>query len=117
MTIILYPVELLVSIIVFESNSDISLTAKWDNNSVKIKNKKAYAIIMFNQPVTNLRATVEDIVGSASATDDNKVWKIEFANINAGEYEVAIVANGKFVQVDKLIINSAIGNNGGDFDL
>lgn len=111
------PEELLVPIIVFEGINDISLTAKWEKNPVKIKNKKANTIIRFNQPVTDLRATVEDIVGSASATDDNKVWKIEFANINAGEHEVAIVANGKFVQADKLIINSAIGNNGGDFDL
>lgn len=111
------PEELLVPIIVFEGINDISLTAKWEKNPVKVKNKKANTIISFNQPVTDLRATVEDIVGSASATDDNKVWKIEFANINAGEHEVVIVANGKFVQADKLIINSAIGNNGGDFDL
>ncbi len=111
------PEELLVPIIVFESNSDKSLTAEWEKNPVKIKNKKVDAIIKFNLPVTDLEATIGDIVGSTSKTGDNKTWKLEFTKLKEGEYEIAIVANGKFVQVDKLNIYSAIGNSGGDFDL
>ena len=41
----------------------------------------------------------------------------DFENIKHGKYTVSIIANGKSVQADELIINSAIGNNDGDFDL
>lgn len=111
------PEELLVPIIVFDSNSVISLTAEWEKNPVKIRNKKASAVIKFNQPVANLQINIGNISASVTPTDDNKVWKIVFANVKEGKYEVAIVANGKSVQVDELTINSAIGNNCGDFDL
>lgn len=111
------PEELLVPIIVFESNSIKSLTAEWEKNPVKIQNKKVIAVIKFNQPIVDLQVNIGNIFASVTATDDNKVWKLEFANFKAGKYEVAIVANGKSVQVAELTITSAIGNNCGDFDL
>lgn len=111
------PEELLVPIIVFESNSVISITAEWEKNPVKIQNKKVNAAIKFNQPVVDLKANIGNRFASVTATDDNKVWKLEFAGVQSGKHEVAIVANGKSVQVDLLTIKPAIGNNCGDFDL
>lgn len=111
------PEELLVPIIVFDSNSVISLTAELENNPVKIQNKIAKTVIRFNLPISSLQVNIGNIFASVTPTDDNKIWKVEFANVKAGKYEVTIVANGKSVKVDELTLNSAIGNNGGDFDL
>lgn len=111
------PEELLVPIIVFDSNSIIPLQAEWEKNPVKIQKKKANAVIKFNQSIASLQINIGSIPANVTATDDNKVWKIVFENIKHGKYTVSIIANGKSVQADELIINSAIGNNDGDFDL
>ena len=111
------PEELLVPIIVFDSNSIIPLQAEWEKNPVKIQNKKANAVIKFNQSIASLQINIGSIPANVTATDDKKVWKIVFENIKHGKYTVSIIANGKSVQADELIINSAIGNNDGDFDL
>lgn len=111
------PEEMLVPIIVFDSNSLISLTAEWEKNPVRIQNKIAKSVIKFNLPIVNLQVNIGNIFASVTPTDDNKVWKVEFANVKAGNYEVTIVANGKSVKIDEIILNSAIGNNCGDFDL
>ena len=111
------PEELLVPIIVFDSYSVISLTAKWEKNPVRIQHKIAKSVIKFNLPIASLQVNIGNIFASVTSTNDNKVWKVEFANIKAGKYEVTIVADGKSVKVDELTLNSAIGNNCGDFDL
>jgi len=108
---------MLVPIIVFDSNSIIPLQAEWEKNPVKIQNKKANAVIKFNQSIASLQINIGSIPANVTATDDKKVWKIVFENIKHGKYTVSIIANGKSVQADELIINSAIGNNDGDFDL
>lgn len=109
------PEEMLVPIIVFESNKKISLTAEWENSTVKIARKKVKAIIKFNQPVDSLRAKIGSISAITTMIHDNKIWTLEFEGIKAGNYDVLIIANGKAVSMDCLSVKSALGN--GDDDI
>ncbi len=74
------PEELLVPIIVFDSNSIIPLQAEWEKNPVKIQNKKANAVIKFNQSIASLQINIGSIPANVTATDDKKVWKIRSRN-------------------------------------
>ncbi len=111
------PEEMLVPVIVFDSNETLPLAAKWQQNKVKIFALKAKAVIAFNQPVHQLEAKINDNAASCQSSSDWKQWTITFSKIKAGTYTVNIAADGKLISLAPLEIASAIGNLDGDFDL
>ena len=111
------PEEMLVPVIVFDSNETLPLTAKWHQSKVKISALKAKAIIAFNQPVHQLEAKINDNTATCQHSSDWKQWTIVFSKIKAGTYTVNAAADGKLISLEPLEITSAIGNSDGDFDL
>lgn len=109
------PEEILVPIIVVDSTNKVSITAEWENNTVKISRKKVRAIVKFSQPVDALQARIGNISAITTMLHDNKIWSLEFAGIKPGNYNVLIIANGKAVSIEYLTVKSALGN--GDDDI
>ena len=111
------PEEMLVPVIVFDSNEMLPLTAKWQQSKVKIAALKAKAVITFNLPVHQLEAKINDNAATCQSNSDWKQWSIIFSKIKAGTYTINVAADGKLISLEPLEITSAIGNSGGDFDL
>ena len=109
------PEEMLVPLVVIDSNKEISLTASWQPNSVKIMAKKAKAMLKFNCPVDSLQVKIGAVDGVCSPAQDKKNWSVVFSGVAANKYDAMIVANGVIVQADQLTIVPALG--GGDGDL
>lgn len=109
------PEEMLVPVVVINRKEPLSLTAKWEKNSVKILRQKIKLRIIFSQVVQTLQVTIDSKEGVAIPTDNKKIWDLEFDMFKAGEYNVVLVANGKIVNAEKIIVQSALG--GGDGDL
>ena len=72
------PEEMLVPVIVLDSNRDIPLNGKWDKDTVKISMKKVRLHIDFNKPVHQLQVRIAGIDGETTATTDAKSWNITF---------------------------------------
>lgn len=108
------PEEMLVSVVVVERKSPLPLTAKWDKNPVKIFMRKAKTAIRFSQPVYSIQARINDIEADIHVTPDKKLWKMDFPVIKGGIYPVTLVADGRIVSIAPLVVESAMGNAGGD---
>lgn len=108
------PEEMLVPVVVFDSNREIPLTADWKTNPVKISAKKARAKIEFSRPVNHLQARIDATEGTCSASADHKTWDIVFSGISPGTHEVILVADGILVQAEPLEILPALGVGEGD---
>lgn len=111
------PEEMLVPVVVFDSNEVLPLTAKWKLSKVKISSLKAKAVLSFNQPVHQLEAKIKDNTATCHNSSDCKEWTLTFNKIKAGTYNVSVAADGKLITLDPLEIMSAIQNSDGDFDL
>ena len=108
------PEEMLVPILVLDSNKKIPLTADWEKETVKISRKKARFGIRFNKPVSSLQAKIAGIDGVANPTDDAKRWMIEFPGIKVGTYPSLVVANNTIVSLPDVTIKPALGGGEGD---
>ena len=108
------PEEMLVPVIVMERKSPLPLTAKWDKNPVKIFMRKAKTAIRFNQPVQSLQAKISDKEADIRGTTDKKLWNVDFPVTRGGTYPVTMVADGRIVSIEPLVVESAMGNAGGD---
>lgn len=108
------PEEVLVPVVVFDSNNVLPLLAEWLDNPVKIFMKKAKCRIRFNQPVNNLQVKLGTNDALTSLSTDKKEWLVEFLDIKSGMHHVSVVADGRFVSIDDLVIKSALSNDGGD---
>ena len=108
------PEEMLVPLIVFDSNQEIPLKAEWQSSMVKIMAKKAKATLKFNRPVNSLNVRIGAVLGTSSQTADSRVWTVEFRGVEPKTHNVTVAANGALVQVEMLTIKPALGGGEGD---
>ena len=108
------PEEMLVPVIVLESNKEVQLTASWEKEKVKIAMKKVRLTLNFSKPVNQLSVDVADIVGTVSKNGDGSVWNVVLQGIKPGSYKVRIVADGYILEVPEIIILPALSGGGGD---
>lgn len=108
------PEEILVPILVLDSNKKIPLTAKWEKATVKILKKKARFGIRFSQPVHSLQVRIAGIDGVVNPAEDAKQWRVEFPRIKPGTYSPQVVANATIVSLPDVTIKPALGGGEGD---
>ena len=106
------PEEMIVPVIVFDSNFELPLTAKWKKTKVQLKKKQIKVELGFSRAVTNLLVKIGS-VSADCATDDGITWQILALGIAPDTYTVNVVADGQIVDVDQLIVKPALG--GDDF--
>lgn len=108
------PEEMLVPILVLDSNKKIPLTAEWEKATVKISRKRARFVIRFSQPVSTLQVRIAGIDGAVKPTEDAKQWTAEFLRIKPGTYSPQVYANNTIVSLPDVTIKPALGGGEGD---
>lgn len=111
------PEELLVPVIVLDSNRDIPLLGEWEKDTVKISMKKVKLQINFNKPVNQLQVRIAGIDGETVCASDKKIWNIMFRGIGKGTYSVQVYANNKIVTMPDITIKPALGGGEGDLPI
>jgi hypothetical protein len=106
------PEEMLVPVIVIDSNKEIPLTADWDKNTVKISMKRAKLLLTFNKPVKQLQIKAAGIDGITSPTDTEYVWNVILPGIKPGSYLVQVNANNRVVSMPDITILPALSVDG-----
>ena len=106
------PEEMLVPIIVIDSNFEMPLSATWEKNGVKIMMKKARLSLTFNKPVQKLQVKVAGIDAEVSTSDGGKRWSVVVPGIKQGTYTAHVLANNILVDMSDVTILSAIGGDG-----
>ena len=106
------PEEILVPIIVIDSNREIALSAQWEKTTVKIAMRKAKLNIMFNKPVSQLQVEIAGIDGVVTTSDSGMQWNVVLSGIKPGTYTPHIIANNRIVLAEDITIKSAIGGDG-----
>lgn len=106
------PEEMLVPIIVIDSNFEMPLSATWEKNGVKIMTKKARLSLTFNKPVQKLQVKVAGIDAEVSTSDGGKRWSVVVPGIKQGTYTANVRANNILVDMPDVTILSAIGGDG-----
>lgn len=106
------PEEMLVPIIVIDSNIDTPITGTWEKNSVKIFMKKARLTIMFNKSVQKLQVKVAGIDAEVSVADVNKRWNVVIPGIKPGTYTAHVLADNILVEMTTITVLSALGGEG-----
>ncbi|MCD7774057.1 MAG: BREX-4 system phosphatase PglZ [Clostridiales bacterium] len=109
------PEEMLVPVIVIESNKEVQLTTSWDNQTVKISMRKAKLTVSFNRQVESLNMKMAGTQAAVSKIDEGKTWAVVFPGVKAGTYSVEANADGKIVSLPEITLLPALG--GGDGDL
>ena len=108
------PEEMLVPILVLDSNKKIPLTANWEKPTVKISRKKVQLCVRFSKPVSSLQVRLAGIDGVVNHTEDNTRWVAEFSGITPGTYSPQMFANNMIVSVSDVTIKPALGGGEGD---
>ena len=106
------PEEILVPIIVIDSNFETPLSATWEKNGVKIMMKKARLSLAFNKPVQKLQVKIAGIDADVSPVDGGKRWSVVVPGIKQGTYTAHVLANNHLVDVPEITILSALGGDG-----
>ena len=106
------PEEMLVPVIVIDSNFEMPLSATWEKNGVKIMMKKARLSLTFNKPVQKLQVKVAGIDAEVSTSDGGKRWSVVVPGIKQGTYTAHVLANNILVDMPDVTILSAIGGDG-----
>lgn len=106
------PEELLVPIIVVDSNSEMPLSAEWEKHKVKIEKKKAQLSLVFNKPVQKLQVKLAGIDASVSSSNDEKRWSAVVPGIKQGTYTAHVLANNILVDMPNITILPAISGDG-----
>lgn len=102
------PEEMIVPVVVFDSNRELPLTAKWEKSKVRLKKKQLNAVLNFSRAVVDLQVTIGNHV-AACETDDEVMWTITVKGIAPDTYNARIVADGQIVAgIDPLIVTSAL---------
>ena len=102
------PEEMIVPVVVFDSNRELPLTAKWEKSKVRLKKKQLNAVLNFSRAVVDLQVTMGNHV-AACETDDEVMWTITVKGIAPDTYNARIVADGQIVAgIDPLIVTSAL---------
>jgi len=109
------PEEMLVPVIVIDSNAEIPLIGTWEKSSFKIMMKKARLSLTFNKTIHNLQLKVAGIDAEVTTSDGGKHWSAVVPGIKQGTYTAHVLANNILVDMPEITILSALG--GGDGDL
>lgn len=108
------PEEMIVPVVVFESNQPLPLTVHWKDNKseVRLKKRKAKAKLEFSRAIKELKVDIGHIEAICSS-EDGKIWNIEFENIEPKEHDPVIMADGQYITIDSpLKVISALGGGG-----
>ncbi len=111
------PEEMIVPVVVFDSKVSLPLSVKWsdDKSETRLKRKIAKVSLEFSKEIKTLEVRAGAVNAETNDTGDGKTWTISFEQIVPGDYNLAIVADGKLVKIDRpLTVISALGG-GGDF--
>lgn len=111
------PEEMLVPIIVLDSNHEIPLTGEWEKTTVKISKRRATFTITFNKAVQQLQVKIGGINGEVSAANGGKQWNVVFSGIKADTYTPQVYANGTILTLPDVTIKPALGGGDGDFPI
>lgn len=106
------PEEMLVPIIVIDSNIDTPLSGIWEKSSVKISMKKARLSLSFNKPVQMLQVKVAGIDADVASFDGGSRWSVIIPGIKHGTYTAHVLANNTIVEMPEITILSALGGDG-----
>lgn len=106
------PEEMLVPIVVIDSNIETPLSGEWEKSSVKILMKKARLSLSFNKPVQKLRVKIAGIEADVESFDAGKRWSITVPGIKPGTYTAHILANNIMVDTPEITILSALSGDG-----
>ena len=109
------PEEVIVPVVVVDSQINFPLTVKWadDKSETKIKRKVAKAALEFNKEIKMLEVKAGTVDAVVSNTGDGKTWTVSFEKILPGDYTLVVVADGKLVSIDKpLTVLPALGGEG-----
>ncbi len=108
------PEEMIVPVVVVDSNTPLPLSVQWadQRSEVKLKKQKATAKLTFDREVKTLQVKVGTIDG-ACASENGKVWSVTFTGITPGTYTPVIVADGQILSITPLTVLSAL-QGGGD---
>lgn len=106
------PEEVLVPIIVVDSNRQIALSAQWEKSTVKIVMKRAKLNIMFNKSVSQLQVKVAGIDGIVTSSDGGMKWTVVLPGIKPDTYTPHILANNMIVLAEDITIKPALGGDG-----
>ena len=106
------PEEMLVPIIVIDSNIDTPLSGIWEKSTVKISMKKARLSLSFNKPVQMLQVKVAGIDADVASFDGGSRWSVIIPGIKHGTYTAHVLANNTIVEMSEITILSALGGDG-----
>lgn len=106
------PEEMLVPVIVIDSNKKTPLTAEWGKNTVKIAMKRAKLLLCFNKPIHQLQVRAAGIDADTSPADDNSKWNVVLSGLNQGSYLVQVHADNRILSVPDITILPALGGDG-----
>lgn len=108
------PEEMIVPVVVFESNYPLPLTVQWKDNKseARLKKRKAKAKLQFSRAIKELKVAIGHIEALCSS-EDGKIWNIEFENIEIGEHTPVIIADDQYITIDSpLKVISALSGGG-----
>lgn len=108
------PEEMLVPIIVLDSNREIPLSGTWEEATVKISMKKARFYINFNKPVTQLTVRINGINAVTACTVDTTRWIAVFSDIKQGTYTAQVYADNTVLDLPDVTVKPALGGGEGD---
>lgn len=108
------PEEMLVPVIVLDSNKETPLTAFWEKEKVKIAMKKVKLKLNFSKAVNSLVVEMAGISGLTVGNQDGLTWTVTLAGIKQGIYHVTVVADGQVVSMPDITVQAALSNDDGD---
>lgn len=108
------PEEMLVPVIVIESNKEGPIVASWEKQTIKISMKKAKLSIIFNRQIARLSVKMAGTPATVSKIDSGLNWAIVFSGVKAGTYPVEVTADGRIVSLPDITLLSALGGGEGD---
>lgn len=109
------PEEVLVPVLVVDSNRELPLIAEWLKPSSKVRQKKVSFDLVFNRAISELVVKINGIIGSAIKKDENDlVWRIEFINLKPGKYLAEVLADQHIITMPEVEVISALGGGMGD---
>ncbi len=112
------PEEMLVPVIAIKSNKELVLEGKWmfDNNTVKVSNKRIKCQIQFSKPVSSVHAQIGPIIADECQPSSlpSKDWTLVFSGMQifrSEKIEITVVADGKMINMEKVTVIPALGGN------
>lgn len=108
------PEEMLVPVLVLDSNKKIHLTAYWKKETVKIAMKKVKLCLRFSKPIKSLVIQMAGISGDTSSNPDGLTWMATLAGVKPGLYHVIVVADGQIIDMPDITVQSALSRGDGD---